>query len=291
MQLQNKTALITGGSRGIGKTVARAFLREGANVMLAARSGEELKAAREELAREAGAKKGEAGGGRREGENRIAICAADVSSEEDVEKLVGETLKRFSKIDILVNGAGIYGPIGPSERVDFEKWKQTFEINVFGTFKMFQEVAPHMMKRKKGKIINFSGGGDGPFPRFSAYSASKASVVRLTETLAAEMKEYNIDINAIAPGGVNTTFLDQALAAGAQATGEERYKALLKQKEEGGVPPEKTAELCVFLASAASDGLSGKLLSAVWDDWRSWKPSDIKDIMKGDRYNLRRVNE
>jgi NAD(P)-dependent dehydrogenase (short-subunit alcohol dehydrogenase family) len=278
MQLKNKSALITGGSRGIGKAIARAFLREGANVMLAARSEDELRIANGESGKEFGG-------------DRIAIHLADVSRENDVKKLVDETIKRFSKIDILVNGAGIYGPIGPSESVDFAKWKQTFEINVFGTFKMFQEVAPHMMKQKKGKIINFSGGGDGPLARFSAYSASKASVVRLTETLAAEIRDYNVDINAIAPGGVNTVFLDQALAAGAQATGEEKYKMLLKQKEEGGVPPEKAAELCVFLASEASDGLSGKLLSAVWDDWRNWKRSDIEDIMKGDRLNLRRVNQ
>lgn len=276
IKLKNKTALVTGGSRGIGKAIARAFLREGANVMLAARSEAELNAAHLELSEEFG-------------KTRVAICVTDVSREEDVKKIVAETLRNFSKIDIVVNAAGIYGPIGPSEKVDFEAWKRTFEINVFGTFKVFQEVAPHMMKQRKGKIINFSGGGDGPFPRFSAYSASKVSVVRLTETLAAEMKEYGVDVNAIAPGGVNTLFLDQAIAAGEGAVGKEQYARFLKQREAGGVSPDEAAELCVFLASDASDGLSGRFISAVWDDWRNWDKEKIEEIMASERLVLRRV--
>jgi len=278
MVLKDKTALITGGSRGIGKAVATAFLREGARVMLASRSVEELKGAQAEFEKTYG-------------KGRVLTFLADVSKEADVKKLVSETAKAFGKIDILVNAAGIYGPIGPSEQVDFEKWKNTFEVNVFGTFKVLQEVLPYMMKAKKGKVVNFSGGGDGPFPRFSAYNSSKVAVVRLSETLAAEMRGYAIDINAIAPGPVNTAFLDEALAAGEAAVGKERYQALLKQKADGGVPPEKTAELCVFLASAASDGLSGKFLSVVWDDWKKWDKKEIEKIMAGERFALRRRKE
>ena len=276
MKLKNKTALVTGGSRGIGLAIARAFLREGARVMLAARSEEELNVAHRDLSGEFG-------------EARVAICTTDVSRGEDVEKMIAETLRSFSRIDVAVNAAGIYGPIGPSEKADFEAWKRTFEINLFGTFKVFQEVAPHMMKQRKGKIINFSGGGDGPFPRFSAYSASKVSVVRLTETLAAEMKGYGVDVNAIAPGGVNTLFLDQAIAAGEDAVGKEQYVKFLKQREAGGVSPDGAAELCVFLASDASDGLSGRFISAVWDDWRNWDKQKIGEIMASERLVLRRI--
>ena len=124
--------------------------------------------------------------------------------------------------------------------VNFDEWKKTYEINVFGTFRMIQRVLPIMMKNGGGKIINFSGGGDGPLPRFSAYNSSKVSIVRLTETLAAEMKEYKIDINAIAPGPVNTKFLDDALSAGDEKVGKDRYGELVKQKEEGGAPAEKS---------------------------------------------------
>ncbi len=274
MTLKDKTALITGGSRGIGKSVARAFLREGAKVMIAARSGEELEAAKNELSREF---------------DGVEIFRADVSKKEEIDSLVAAAVASFGKIDILVNAAGIYGPIGPSHEVDFDKWEETFAINVFGTFRMIQKVLPTMMQAKRGKIINFSGGGDGPLPRFSAYNSSKVAVVRLTETLAAEAKDYAIDINAVAPGPVNTKFLDEALRAGEALVGKERYKALLRQKEDGGMPPEKTAELCVFLASSKSDGLSGKLLSAVWDNWQKWDKEKIKTIMQSEMYTLRRV--
>lgn len=274
MVLKNKVALITGGSGYIGKAISRAFLREGAKVMLAARSVDELLAAKNELS---------------DGFKSVEICKADITRSTDVKNLVKKTLKIFGKIDILVNAAGIYGPIGSSLDVDFDKWKQTFEINVFGTFNLMQRVLPIMIKRGRGKIINFSGGGDGPFPRFSAYNSSKAAVVRLTETMAAEVKDYHIDINAIAPGPVNSRFLQQALGAGEEAVGKKRYQALLKQKNEGGVPPEKAANLCVFLASSASDGLTGKFLSAVWDDWKNWDKNKIAQTMKSDKYTLRRV--
>lgn len=274
MVLKNKVALITGGSGYIGKAISRAFLREGAKVMLAARSVDELLVAKNELS---------------DGFKNVEICKADVVRSTDVKNLVKKTLKIFGKIDILVNAAGIYGPIGSSLDVNFDKWKQTFEINVFGTFNLMQRVLPIMIKKRKGKVINFSGGGDGPFPRFSAYNSSKAAVVRLTETMAAEVKDYHIDINAIAPGPVNSRFLQQALEAGEEAVGKKRYQALLKQKNEGGVPPEKAANLCVFLASSVSDGLTGKFLSAVWDDWKNWDKNKIIQTMKSDKYTLRRV--
>lgn len=281
MLLKNKIALITGGSRGIGKAIARAFLREGASVMLAARNSDELRAAARDLEQDIRDHSGF--------DDRIVVCAADVSRFADIQKLVAETIRVFKKIDVLVNAAGTYGPIGPSEKIDFEKWKQAFDTNLFGTFRMMQEVIPVMAKAKQGKIINFSGGGDGPFPRFSAYSASKVAVVRLTETIAEETKGSGIAVNAIAPGPVNTEILAQALAAGEEAVGKEKYAEFLKQKSVGGVPPEKAAELCVFLASAAAEGLTGRFLSAVWDDWKSWTKEDIKQIMSGNRFTLRRM--
>lgn len=274
MVLKDKIALITGGSGGIGKAISRAFLREGAKVMLVARSVDKLLAVKNELS---------------EDFKGVEIYKADVVRSTDVKNLVKKTLKIFGKIDILVNAAGIYGPIGSSLDVDFDKWKQTFEINVFGTFNLMQRVLPMMIKKRKGKVINFSGGGDGPFPRFSAYNSSKVAVVRLTETMAAEVKDYHVDINAIAPGPVNTRFLQEALEAGEEAVGKERYQALLRQKNEGGVPPEKAAELCVFLASSASDGLTGKFLSVVWDDWKNFDKNKIAQIMKSDKYTLRRI--
>jgi len=271
-KLNNKIAIITGGSRGIGKEVTRKYLDEGAKVVIAARSQEELEKTKKEFG----------------SLDMVEIFPMDVSKPDEAKNLVEFTLSKFGAVDILVNAAGIYGPIGSSEKVDAKKWTQTFEVNVFGTFYMMQHVLSVMIKNRNGKIINFSGGGDGPLPRFSAYSASKVSIVRLTETIAEEVKDYNVCINSIAPGAVNTKFLEEALEAGREKIGDERYQKLIDQKNNGGVPPEKAAEICVFLASADSDGLTGKFLSAVWDGWQSWDKDKIKEIMESDIYTLRR---
>lgn len=274
MQLENKTCIITGGGRGIGKAIAIAFAREGASLVLASRTRPELEAARREITDSF--------------DTTVEILPADVSRPVEVKKLADHALKRLGTVDVLVNCAGIYGPIGLATESDSRKWLQAVRINLFGTFLCSRAVLPEMMKKKRGKIINLSGGGAvSPFPRFSAYSASKAAVVRLTETLAEEFREYNIDINAIAPGGVNTRLLDEVLAAG-EAAGKDFLQKSVRQKEEGGTSPEKPAELAVFLASSRSDGLTGRLLSAVWDNWRDI-PKHLPEIMSSDIYTMRRI--
>ncbi len=275
MKLKNKTALITGGSRGIGRAVAEAFLKEGARVFLVASGAEETSKTVEELSKKFSGVEG-------------IVC--DVSNEEEVDRTVRKVMEKAGEIDILVNAAGIYGPIGPTLEVDIAHWRKTYEVNLFGTLYMIRSVGKVMKEKKRGKIINFSGGGDGPLPNFSAYNSSKVAIVRLTETLAEEFKPFGIEINAIAPGAVNTKFLDEALAAGEEKVGKEKYQKLLKQKRDGGTPPEKTAELCVFLASSDSNGLSGKFLSAAWDAWREWDAKKIQEIMNSSAFTIRRID-
>ncbi len=277
MLLKGKNALITGGGRGISKSVASLYLKEGAKVLIASRSEEELKNTTEEFSKEY--------------PGRIFYFLVDVSNPAEVKSLAQFAITTLDSIDVVVNGAGIYGPIGLSHEVDLNHWQKTYEINVFGTFYIFHEVVPQMIKQGHGKIINFSGGGDGPLPRFSAYSSSKAAIVRLTETLAEEVKERGIEVNCIAPGPVNTHFLDEALAAGIEKLGPEKYQSLLKQKEDGGVPPEKAADLCLFLASEKSNGLSGRFLSAVWDNYWDWDGKKIKEIMSSNTFTYRRVKQ
>jgi NAD(P)-dependent dehydrogenase (short-subunit alcohol dehydrogenase family) len=275
MKLQGKTAFITGASRGIGKAVAQAFLAEGARVALVSNDADELAATAAAFSKIF---------------SGVACEVCDVSREEEVGKAVVALTGKLGPLHVLVNAAGIYGPIGPSLDIDIAHWRKTFEVNVFGTLYAIRRVAPGMKERGKGIIINFSGGGDGPLPNFSAYNASKVSVVRLTETLAEELKPWHIDVNCLAPGAVNTKFLDEALAAGEEKVGAERYQKLLKQKREGGVPPEKTAELCVWLASSASDGLTGKFLSAAWDKYQEWDSKKIREIMNSSAFALRRID-
>lgn len=271
--LKDKVSIITGGSMGIGKAIALAFAKEGSHLVLASRTKLYLEATKREL----------------EGFGpRVEIFQADVSDEKEVQSLVDFAFKEFGDINILVNCAGIYGPIGCITDLDSNKWRETIEINLLGTFLCIRAVLPVMIKNRKGKIINLSGGGaTSPFPRFSAYATSKAGVVRLTETIAEEVKEYNVDINAVAPGAVNTRLLNQALQAGAAADKDFLTKAI-KQKQEEGVPPEKVAELAVFLASSKTDGLTGKLISLLWDNWKEI-PQHLDDIMSSDIYTLRRI--
>jgi 3-oxoacyl-[acyl-carrier protein] reductase len=146
-----------------------------------------------------------------------------------------------------------------------------------------------MKTNKRGKIINLSGGGaTAPRPNFSAYGAAKAGVVRLTETLADELMSFNIQVNAIAPGAVNTQMLDEVLAAGVEAGAE--LSAAERRKHEGGTPPSLAAELAVFLASTYSDSLTGKLISAVHDDWRAWNEQTMAALSSSAWLTLRRID-
>jgi len=272
--LEGKVSIISGGNMGIGKAIASAFASEGSHLVLVSRTTSELKIVKREIENSSSV--------------QVETFRVDVSKPKDVENAVNFTLSKFNTIDILVNCAGIYGPIGLVTDIDVKDWIEAININLYGTLLCMKAVLPTMMKRRKGKIVNMSGGGGAsPLPRFSAYGASKAGVIRLTETIANEMAEYNIDINAIAPGAVNTRLLDQTLAAG-EAAGKDFLAKAIKQKQEGGVPPEKIAELAMFLASPKSDGLSGRLISLIWDDWKS-NPGHLDEIMTSDIYTLRRI--
>lgn len=277
MKLKDRVALITGANRGLGEAIARAYAAEGAHLVLAARDTAPLKTVAESLTLADGQK--------------VEWQAADISKAEDVAALAKKALDTFGRVDILVNNAGVYGPIGPIEEIDWDAWVEALQINLFGTLNMTRALIPAMKSQGYGKIINLSGGGaTAPLPRFSAYAASKAAVVRLTETLANELAAWKIDVNAIAPGALNTRLLDQVLEAGPERAGEDFYNRSLKQRDQGGTEPEKGAELAVFLGTAESDGLSGRLLSAVWDGWRDFADPALREkIMQSDVYTLRRI--
>lgn len=254
--------------------MAMAFARAGARLALVARSVADLERVAEQI--------------RGLGVQVLAV-PANVGRRSDAVRAVALALEVFDQIDVLVNAAGIYGPIGPLAENDMDGWAAAIETNLLGTAYLLREVLPGMVARRKGAVINFSGGGAvNPFPRFSAYSASKAAVVRLTETVAEEVKAYGVRVNAIAPGAVNTRLLDEVLAAGNRA-GKEFLAKAREQKSKGGTPPEKAAELAVFLASAASTGITGRLISAVWDDWRALAGRG-EELLGTSMFTLRRID-
>jgi len=276
--LAGRAAIITGASQGLGQSIATRFVLAGASVLIVARTDAALEETRDELTAIAGP-----------GGSAAHAIAGDVADPETCARVVREAARLMPSVDILVNNAGIYGPIGPIETVDWDEWVSAVQINLFGTVLMCRAMIPTLRARGYGKIINLSGGGaTAPLPRFSAYAASKAAVVRLTETLAEELRDARVDVNAIAPGALNTRLLDQVLEAGPERAGAQFHARAVTQQQEGGTALEKGAELSVFLASAASDGITGRLLSAVWDDWQSL-PAQRDQLAGTDIYTLRRI--
>jgi len=275
--LQNRAAIVTGASHGLGFAIARRYVEAGANVLICARSEVPLEKALSEL-----------NGVALAGQSVIAL-PADVSKEADVAALVAHALREFGSLQILVNNAGIVGPSGATESVDWREWMRAIEVNLLGSVLLSRAVLPHFKQAAYGKIIQLSGGGaTHPLPMLSAYAASKAAVIRFAETLAEETRQYHIDVNAIAPGALNTRILDEFIAAGPERVGRAFHERVLQQKHDGGVPLSKGADLAVFLACAASDGITGKLLSAVWDAWAQL-PGHLEELRSTDVYTLRRI--
>lgn len=273
MNLKDKIAVVTGGSRGIGKTVVENLAANGCKVLAISRSVNELKTLQDELEKNG---------------LHIDIESADVSDYDQIEKIISGVVKKFGTIDILVNVAGVYGPIGLFGENDIKQWTQALQINLVGTANCVHAVLPTMTENKSGKIINFSGGGAvNSFPHFSAYATSKAAVVRFTENLAAEYKDFNIQVNAIAPGAVNTKLLGEVLAAGPEKAGKDFYEKSVKQQQEGGEQPQLAADLILFLIS---NNLTGKLISAKWDSWKDWDETEIERINNSQEYTLRRID-
>lgn len=277
ISLEGRSAVITGASEGLGRAIALAYATAGAGVLLCARTEARLEDARAEVT--AVARAGQ----------RVDAIAADISKPEEVERVKRFALGVFPRVHVLVNNAGVYGPIGPLEEVEWTAWVRAIEINLFGSVLMARAFLPHFEEHRYGKIVQLSGGGaTNPLPRLTAYAASKAAVVRFAESLALEVEGSGVDVNAIAPGALNTRMMDELLAAGPEAAGPTFYERMRKIADEGGTPLARGAELAVFLGSAASDGITGRLLSAMWDPWSDLEArrDQLKDT---DVYTLRRI--
>ena len=214
------------------------------------------------------------------------IETVELHHEEFHKMLWTET--ELMSFDVLVNNAGIYGPIGPLVENVWIEWAECLKTDLLFPVRLCQIVLPHMIKKGYGKIINISGGGATKGrPNFSAYSTAKTALVRLTETLAEEVKQYHIDVNAVAPGMMYSALTEKVLEAGPEIAGEGDYFDAVKCKELN-IGHEKAAELIAWLASHDSDGITGKLLS-INDPWTAF--SRNRGLLEGSSYTLRRVTE
>jgi NAD(P)-dependent dehydrogenase (short-subunit alcohol dehydrogenase family) len=236
MKLSGKVAIITGGSRGIGKAISLAFAREGAKVVVASRNKSHCKEVADKINTEGG--------------EAISI-QADVTSETDVARMVKQTKDKYQRIDVLVNNAAVILPYRAITELTLEEWNWMFNVNVTGPFLCSRAVIPEMITQRSGKIINLSsvGGRHGAAGR-APYRPTKAAIINLTECIAAEVKEFDIDVNAICPGPVDTDMIREAFGGKAPST---------------SMPPEYIAAVAVFLASDASKSITGTSIDAFGD--------------------------
>jgi NAD(P)-dependent dehydrogenase (short-subunit alcohol dehydrogenase family) len=276
MKLQGRCAVITGAGQGLGEAIAEHYVSEGASVLLCDRSGA-VESVRVRLAAVAGK------------DQKVIAVTCDIAKPKDLEALFRRALADLPPIDILVNNAGVHGPLGHIEDIDWGQWVDAVSINLLGTVYACRLAVPVFKSRGYGKIINLSGGGATvPLPGISAYAASKAALVRFTETLAEELKDYRIDVNALAPGALKTRIMAGFVAAGPEKIGVEFHRRISELSAQGGTPLSVGARCCVYLGSAESDGITGKLVAAQWDPWPDFQ-SHMADLKGSDIYTLRRI--
>ena len=270
-RLQGRVALITGGGRGIGRAIARAYAAEGAMLGLAARTDAELQVTAEEIRAEFGGK--------------VTTVVTDVRYREQVENAVSHTVNNLGPIDVMVNNAGNTGEIGPLWKLDPERWANVITVHVLGTYYGCRAVIPGMLERGRGRIVNMSGVGG---PNDTSYDAAKTAIVNMTENLSVELAGTGITVNAISPGSIHTRMWeevrDMALAAGDM----EMYEKGVQVTSGGGASIERAAQLAVLLGSDDCGELSGRLIRAALDTFEDI-PTRVDEIMASDALLLRRV--
>jgi len=275
-----KSVIIFGGSLGIGRSVAGFFVLRGYGVTIAARGESRVKKA----------------------EGELSLCGvargsvADVSTYNDVKRVVASHLEKFGCLDCVINTTGLQGPIGAIWNNDPDLWREAILVNMVGSFNVCRAALP-VMRDRGGAIILFSGGGAAyARPHFSSYSSSKTGVLRLVETVDKEIRESEekcegckgkgVKIYAVAPGAVKTRMTDEVIADKSNA-GLGAYEEAVKTNEDGGTSPEKAADLCFFLAEERPACLSGRLIH-VNEPYRKYA-RDFEEKNIGDKGLLRRV--
>lgn len=270
-----KVCLITGATRGLGKHLTYRFWKAGYSLCLISRS----EVALADIVRSLPCAEGQ----------QAFFYACDLACAEMVEDTVVKIKKSLPRLDVLVNNAAIQGPIGPTWENDIKAWRNTLQVNLLTPVILCHAFVPLMKRSEGGAIINLSGGGAAsPRAYFGAYASAKAGLVRFSETLAVETRTLGIRVNCIAPGVMKTAMLNEVLEKGADFAGEHEYAIASKVFVEGGSSMDRVADLALFLASKEGCGVTGKLISAVWDNWEHWS-DHLEELNSSDVYTLRRI--
>ena len=245
-ELAGRVAVVTGGGSGIGKAIALRFARAGAKIVVVGRRA----AAIEAVAREAG---GEA-------------IAADVAREPDVEALFAAVVARHGRLDVLVNNAGVTGPVAPAAQMDMAAWDETMAINLRGVILCLKHAIRAMQPRRSGAIVNMSSlMGLRGYPMRSAYVATKFAVIGITQSVAQEVGKDGIRVNAMCPGAVNGELMERVIAARAKAENRRPEEIIRSAYTDVAalrrwIEPAEVADVALFLASDASSSITGEHL-------------------------------
>jgi 3-oxoacyl-[acyl-carrier protein] reductase len=268
--------VITGASRGLGAYLANSFWGVGWNIALVARDHAALSQVCKDLPLRP--------------DQSAVIFQCDLAQPAEVTALVKKITGQLPRLDALINNAGIHGPIGPLVENNLTFWNEAFQVNLMAPVALCHGLVDFIANSGGGSIVNLSGGGaTGPRPNFTAYASSKAALVRFSETLAQEVQVQNIRVNCIAPGAMKTMLLEEVVFSGKPIAGMPEFEIAKKVFTQGGAPMDKVADLALFLASDTSLGITGKLVSAVWDNWQEW-PKHIEQLQVSDTYTLRRIS-
>ena len=249
MKLENKVAIITGGNDGIGRVIALTFADEGARLCICGRRKEKLDQVAEEIRK----KRGE----------HVLSVVADVSQEEEVERMVSGTVDRFGVIDVLVNNASFEGPTAPIHEIAGGDWRKVVDTNLNGLFYCTKYVLRDMIPRKSGNILNIGSiAGVYAYPLRTPYNATKWAIAGVTQTIAAEVGQYNIRCNCLSPGPTEGERAYKVIRRRAEATGKTFEE--MKQFYADQIPikrfitPEEVARTAVFLTSEDSSGITAQ---------------------------------
>jgi NAD(P)-dependent dehydrogenase (short-subunit alcohol dehydrogenase family) len=273
--LAGRRALVTGATRGLGAALVAAFWEAGAHVAGVARSHESLSRLMKGLPAAAG--------------QEFVPIAADLAEMDAPSRVTQALAKQWGGLDVLINNAGIQGPVGPLGTNPWQEWEETVRVNLLAPVQLCRLCLPWLALSRRGRVINLSGGGaTAPRPGFSAYATAKAGLVHFSETFAEEVRPCGMTVNCIAPGAMATDMLKGVLALGPEKAGVKECEAAKKAMEAGETVLRRAAQLAVFLASDAAAGITGRLISAQWDPWARLG-EHAEALRKSDIYTLRRI--
>lgn len=274
--MEQKSIVLTGATGGLGKAILLHAVRKGHRVMMINRDLGKTR----DLLTELEIKKYY---------DLIDFFIADFSSQDWLVHFKSEIERKHFKPSVLVNNAGINTPLGNSWEIDIDLWRHHFSVNFFTPVSLINLLIPYFIEQGSGAIVNISGGGaTKPMPYFSPYAASKTALIRLTENIGIELKDFNISVNAVAPGFLATNIHSDSINKSSKVPDKLRSE-ILEEYNSGGQDPNKAASLILKIIENTNFRFSGNLLSAIWDELD--KKIFDSDTLEVNRFKLRRVEK